>query len=210
MICIHLFLGLRNKEHSMEKEFETLSTYIILAKKIISKFAPSFYSSLRKELLSNEDAIADIASAIMIGDWRWDKDRTGFEGKKKTRYSYRNQCGLWAIKTYVTNKYKKQNTHLSIENTNSEHETAFSEHIEDKDIYNPSMIVENNEYHENLRNNIESILSSGLITEKQAEQIKKYYFEDKTLSEIGSEFGVTREAIRQNIQKGLSRIKEYV
>ena len=55
-----------------------------MAKKIISKFAPGFYSGLRKELLSNEDAIADIASAIMIGDWRWDKDRVGFNGQGKT------------------------------------------------------------------------------------------------------------------------------
>lgn len=194
----------------MEQEFENLSTYITLAKKIISKFAPGFYSTLRQELLSNEDAIADIASAIMIGDWKWDKDRTGFEGKKKTRYSYRNQCGIWAIKTYITNKYKKQNNHLSIENKNSEFDTSFSDHIRDKPEYDPSLIAENNEYHENLKNNIEDILTSGLITDKQAEQIKLYYFQDKTLSEIGNEFGVTREAIRQNIQKGLTKIKQYV
>lgn len=193
-----------------QQEFESLSTYITLAKKIISKFAPSFYSSLRQELLSNEDAIADIASAIMVGDWKWDKDRTGFEGKKKTRYSYRNQCGIWAIKTYITNKYKKQNNHLSLENTSSEFDTTFSEHIADKEEYDPSTIAENKEYHENLKNNIDDILYSGLITEKQAEQIKQYYFEDKTLSEIGSDYGVTREAIRQNIQKGLSKIKQYV
>jgi RNA polymerase sigma factor (sigma-70 family) len=194
----------------MEKEYDSLSTYITLAKKIISKFAPGFYSSLRQELLSNEDAIADIASAIMIGDWRWDKDRTGFEGKSKTKYSYRNQCGIWAIKTYLTNKYKKQNNTLSIENTNSEFETSFSEHIADKPEYDPAILAEENEYHSNLKNNINAILYSGLITGKQAEQIKQYYFDDKTLSEIGSEFGVTREAVRQNIQKGLSKIKQYV
>jgi hypothetical protein len=81
----------------------------MLAKKIISKFSPSFYSGLRQELLSNEEAISEIAEAIMIADWRWDKDRTGHEGKSKTKYSYRNQCGLWAIKTYVSNKYNKKN-----------------------------------------------------------------------------------------------------
>lgn len=194
----------------MEKEFETLSVYITLAKKIISKFAPSFYSSLRQELLSNDDAIADIASAIMIGDWKWDKDRTGFEGKKKTRYSYRNQCGIWAIKTYVTNKYKKQNNHLSLENKNPEFDTSFADHLADKSEYNPATLAEEKEYHENLKENIDDILYSGLITPKQAEQIKQYYFDDKTLSEIGSEFGVTREAVRQNIQKGLLKIKQYV
>jgi len=194
----------------MEKEYDSLSTYIILAKKIISKFAPGFYSSLRQELLSNEDAIADIASAIMIGDWRWDKDRTGFEGKSKTKYSYRNQCGIWAIKTYLSNKYRKQNNHYSLDNINKDLDISFTDNIEDKPEYDPSLIAEQNEYHEALKDNIENILSCGLISEKQKEQIKQYYFEDKTLSEIGANFGVTREAIRQNIQKGLSKIREYV
>ncbi|MFN9953180.1 MAG: hypothetical protein ACK55I_08775, partial [bacterium] len=93
----------------MEKEFDDLSIYINLAKKIISKFAPNFYGSLRTELLNNEDAIADIASALMFADWRWDETRKGFNGKAKTKYSYRNQCGIWAIKTYLTNKYRKMN-----------------------------------------------------------------------------------------------------
>jgi RNA polymerase sigma factor (sigma-70 family) len=193
----------------MEKEYDSLSTYITLAKKIISKFAPGFYSSLRQELLSNEDAIADIASAIMIGDWRWDKDRVGFEGKSKTKYSYRNQCGIWAIKTYLSNKYRKQNNHYSLDNLNKDLDTTFTENIEDKPEYEPSLIAEQNENEEILKNSIESILSCGIISEKQKEQIKQYYFEDKTLSEIGESFGVTREAIRQNIQKGLSKIREY-
>lgn len=193
----------------MEKEFDSLSTYITLAKKIVSKFAPTFYSSLRQELLCNEDAIADIASAIMIGDWRWDKDRLGFNGKSKTKYSYRNQCGIWAIKTYLSNKYRKQNTHYSIDNLN-DNDISFSENISDKEEYDPYTIVENTEYAESLKNNIENILSSGIISDKQKAQIKQYYFEEKTLSEIGKAFGVTREAVRQNIQKGLAKIREYV
>ena len=99
----------------MEQQFETLQTYINLAKKTISKFAPSFYSGLRNELLSNEDAIADIAQAIMTADWKWDKDRVGYEGKSKTKYSYRNQCAIWAIQTYMSNKYKKKNMSMSLD-----------------------------------------------------------------------------------------------
>jgi RNA polymerase sigma factor (sigma-70 family) len=193
----------------MEKEFDSLSTYITLAKKIISKFAPTFYSALRQELLSNEDAIADIASAIMIGDWRWDKDRSGFNGKSKTKYSYRNQCGIWAIKTYLSNKYRKQNTHYSLNNVN-DNDVSFADNIPDKEEYDPYVVVENNEYEESLKNNIENILSSGIISDKQKDQIKQYYFEEKTLSEIGKAFGVTREAVRQNIQKGLAKIRAYV
>ena len=32
----------------MDKQFDDMSAYILLAKKIISKFAPNFYSALRK------------------------------------------------------------------------------------------------------------------------------------------------------------------
>lgn len=193
----------------MEKEFDSLSAYITLAKKIISKFAPTFYSNLRQELLSNEDAIADIASAIMIGDWRWDENRSGFNGKSKTKYSYRNQCGIWAIKTYLSNKYRKCNTHYSIDATDV-NDVNFSDNISDKEEYNPSLLAEKEEYNDALKSNINNILSCGIISDKQRDQIKQYYFEEKTLSDIGKDFGVTREAVRQNIQKGLSKIREYV
>ena len=186
-----------------------LDTYIILAKKIISKFAPSFYAGLRYELLSNEDAISDIASAIMVGDWRWDENRSGFEGKSKTKYSYRNQCGIWAIKTYLSNKYKKHNIHYSIDNIDSEYDINYATSISDKEEYDPSIVAEEKERKEIIKENVNNLLSSGIVTDKQKQQIEKYYFEDKTLSEIGQEYGVTREAIRQNIQKGLYKIKNY-
>ncbi|MEX0597882.1 MAG: sigma-70 family RNA polymerase sigma factor [Candidatus Paceibacterota bacterium] len=194
----------------MEKEFDNLSTYITLAKKIISKFAPNFYSSLRKELLNNEDAIADIASALMFADWRWDENRKGFNGKSKTKYSYRNQCGIWAIKTYMTNKYKKNNQSYSLYNPEGDTDSTFAENISDNIEYDPSKIVEEKEYAENLSTNIKELLSSGIISDKQKDQIVEYYFNEKTLSDIGKQFGVTREAVRQNIQKGLSKIREYV
>ena len=57
---------------------------------------------------------------------------------------------------------------------------------------------------------IRKLLSSDILSDKQRNQIYKYYFEEKTLLQIGKEYGVTREAIRQNIQKGINKIKEYV
>lgn len=194
----------------MDKEYDDMLTYITLAKKIISKFAPNFYSSLRNELLSNEDAIADIASSLMFADWRWDENRKGFNGKSKTKYSYRNQCGIWAIKTYLSNKYKKSNQSYSIDNTDINNTMSFAENIPCSDSYDPALIVEEKEHQENLKQTIDILFSSSIISDKQKEQIKQYYFDDKTLSEIGKSFGVTREAVRQNIQKGLSKIREYV
>ena len=194
----------------MEQQFDTMSNYIILDKKIISKFAPSFYVSLRQELLKNEDAIADIATAIMYADWKWDSNRVGFNGKTKSKYSYRNQCGLWAIKTYLSNKYKKKNQNLSLESMDQEYDSNFVDNVVDHRSSNPFDEASENEDKESVSGLIRDLLDSPIISLKQKNQIYQYYFESKTLSEIGKEYGVTREAIRQNIQKGLKRIKEYV
>jgi RNA polymerase sigma factor (sigma-70 family) len=192
------------------QKFEDLNTYILLAKKVISKFAPGFYTGLNKELLSNEDAISDIASALMMADWRWDKNRTGFNGQSKTRYSYRNQCGLWAIKTYISNKYKKKNMKLSIDNINNHDMQTYAANIVDRSSCDPYEILADKEEKAFIKENINKILDSGILSDKQTNQIKQYYFENKTLLQIGKEYGVTREAVRQNIQKGLNRIKNYV
>jgi RNA polymerase sigma factor (sigma-70 family) len=185
----------------MTKIYENYSFYIALAKKIISKFGPKFYSGLSYEMLSSDDAVADVASAIMQADWKFDKERKGQTGQQKTLYSYRNQCGLWAIKTYVTKKYKKHNKTVELN--------------EDKLSILPNTKNSIEEFIENENKQVknkylEDILNSDIISNKQKEQIKMYYLEEKTLSEIGNRFGVTREAIRQNILKGINTIKEYV
>ena len=191
------------------RQFEDLNTYILLARKIVSKFAPTFYNGLQKELLANEDAMSDIASALMTADWKWDKDRKGFNGQSKTRYSYRNQCGLWAIKTYISNKYKKNKIKLSIDNISNDDMTTYANTIKDTRVSNPEEIVSQQEESDNLKKIISSLLNSSILSDKQRNQIHKYYFEEKTLLQIGKEYGVTREAVRQNIQKGIKKIREY-
>jgi RNA polymerase sigma factor (sigma-70 family) len=180
----------------MEQQFDSLDSYITLAKKIISKFAPTFYNGLH------------IASALITADWKWDKDRVGFNGKGKTRYSYRNQCAIWAIKTYISNKYKKKNNTLSIDNITDDIKT-FAGTLADSSVSDPSEILSTQEEQENLQQTVSELLDSDLLSEKQRHQIYQYYFENKTLLEIGKSYGVTREAIRQNIQKGLNNIKKY-
>jgi RNA polymerase sigma factor (sigma-70 family) len=191
----------------MEKSFDSLSTYISLAKKTISKFGPKFYNGLSTEMLKNEEAISDVATALMYADWRFDADRPGKSGQKKTLYSYRNQCAIWAIKTYVTNKYKSKK-HLSLDHDN-DHDQKLDSMIPDSRQLSPIDSLIESEYHSNLSNDIEQLFNSSALSSKQKEQIEMYYFEDKTLSEIGKEFGVSREAVRQNIKRGLDIIKNF-
>lgn len=191
----------------MEKQFEPLSFYINLAKKTISKFAPKFYNGLSTEMLKNEEAISDIATALMYADWRFDENRKGKTGLQKTLYSYRNQCAIWAIKTYITNKYKA--TKVSSLDFELDNEKFLDSIIEDKKNASPIEILIDKEYNQNLSFSIDLLLNNNLLSDKQKKQIHMYYFEDKTLSEIGQEFGVSREAIRQNIKRGLEIIKSY-
>ena len=192
----------------MEKQYDSLSTYISLAKKTISKFGPKFYNGLSLEMLQNEEAISDIATALMYADWRFDENRVGKTGLKKTKYSYRNQCALWAIKTYVTNKYKGRKQ-LSLDRTLGESSDDNGYDYTISGSQTPDNIIMKEEEETILSDTINSLLASDLLSEKQRQQIKMYYFDNYTLSKIGKHFGVSREAVRQNIKRGLDTIREY-
>lgn len=193
----------------MTKTYDSLSTYTNLAKKTIAKFAPKFYNGLSSEMLKNDDAISDVATAIMYADWRFDENRTGISGQKKTLYSYRNQCAIWAIKTYITNKYKKQKKDTFSLNFSSEGSDEIVASIQDDKAYDPVCIAIKNEQSEAYSKYIQCIFDSGLLTEKQISIIKLYYLENETLASIGKKFGVSREAIRQNLKRAIALIQKY-
>jgi len=189
------------------KQFDSLDSYISLAKKTISKFAPKFYNSLSREMLMNEEAVSDVATAIMYADWRYDDTRVGKTGMKKTKYSYRNQCAIWAIKTYITNKYRSNTKVQSINSIKNDEEISLD--LADTKQQQPQDILMKIEFHNILKQNLEELLDNELLSEKQKQQIKMYYYEDMTLSEIGKKFNISREAVRQNIKRGISIIQTY-
>ena len=189
------------------KQFDSLDSYISLAKKTISKFAPKFYNGLSKEMLMNEEAISDVATAIMYADWRYDKSRVGKTGMKKTKYSYRNQCAIWAIKTYITNKYRSNSKTQSIHSMKDDEDVSVD--LIDIKQRQPQDILMEIEFYDILKNNLEELLNNELLSEKQKQQIKMYYYDDMTLSEIGKKFNISREAVRQNIKRGISIIQTY-
>lgn len=188
----------------MITEFDTLENYTNIAKKTISKFASKFYPGLSKEMLSNDETVAEVAGAIMMADWNWDKNRKGKNtGLGKSMYSYRNQCAIWAIKTYITSKFKKNKKQ-------TKYNDYYNMHYIEKTVQNPSEIVEQDENRETLVSDMKNLINNAPISDKQRQQLIMYYYENKTLADIGREFSVTREAVRQNIQKALSTIKKSV
>lgn len=199
---------LNYQDHS-DISFESLDFYLNLAQKTISKFGKNFSSNIAKEMLSSEDAISNVANAIMMADWRWDKDRRGETGQQKTKYSYRNQCAIWAIQSYVTRKKKKSKKKLvEVYHDNKDKELSLLDIVSDG-VALPIDTIIDNEQKSDLKKYFETILSEsfGLISEKQAQYIKLYYFDNLTFSDIGKKFNVTREAVRQGIKKALEKIR---
>lgn len=199
------------KDHN-SIEFDTLHSYLTMAKKTISKFANKIYSGLASKMLKDEDAIATVANAIMMADWRWDENYENINGTKKTKYSYRNQCALWAIQTYATKNSKKPKNIKKIYSLNHDLDNNnpldIYQLIEDKSSVSPDNVCENNEHNEILKELIQNLLSSGCLSDRQRDYIRLYYFEDYTFEKIGQKYGITREAVRQGLNKAIDLIKK--
>jgi RNA polymerase sigma factor (sigma-70 family) len=204
------------KDHA-NIEFDSLHNYILLAKKAISKFGNQFYNGLSSKMLKDEDAIANIANSIMMADWRWDDNYTNSKGTKKTKYSYRNQCALWAIQTYVTKNHKftsvKQNKNtVSLDfNIGSEDDSSTIESLtQDYKAESPLDILIKIEQQEDLVNTIDSLLSLDCISSRQKDYIRLYYFDGYTFEKIGKKYNITREAVRQGLNKAINIIKDSI
>jgi RNA polymerase sigma factor (sigma-70 family) len=202
------------KDHSTIK-FDDLNTYLLLAKKAISRFGPKFYKGLSAKMLRNEDLISSIANAIMMADWRWDENYVGPNGEKKTKYSYRNQCALWAMQTFVSKEHKhskKKFKAFSLDFKPSDNEEAIGLHsmAADPNASTPEDIAILKEEAQKVTDLINGLLNVECITERQKEYIRLYYFESYTFEKIGNKYGITREAVRQGLNKALELIRSVV
>lgn len=201
------------KQHD-QLEFLTLKEYLLLAKKAISKFANTFYDSLAKKMLKDEDALSLVANAIMMADWRWDENYKNKQGTKKTKYSYRNQCAIWAIQTYISKEYKKNRKFDKVYSIDSAIENnddlVPSQLIQDNNIKTPINIVIDNEENDNTKQLVDSILSLECITDRQKDYIRLYYLESQTFDSIGKKYGITREAVRQGLNKAIEKIRSTI
>lgn len=201
------------KDHSTVN-FESLDFYINLAQKIIAKMGPTFFNGLSKEMLKSEDAIAFVANAIMMGDWRWEQKNKEESKSNKGLYSYRNQCAIWAIQTYITKQYKTKNNKKKILPQYSlnyvDNDLQLENIIADKNQQDPADIISDLEQKTMQTNLINELLDSQIISDKQKEYIKAYYFDNMTLEKIGKQNSITREAVRQSIKSAIAKIRKLV
>lgn len=204
---------IKYKDHS-SLEFDSLKVYLTMAKKTISKFANKIYSGLAVKMLKDEDAIAGVANAIMMADWRWDENYENKKGTKKNKYSYRNQCALWAIQTYATKNGKRLKNKKQIYSLNydidDDNQSDLYHLTADNSIETPDNIFIESENKQVLSNLIHNLLSLECLSDRQKDYIKLYYFENYTFEKIGKKYGITREAVRQGLNKALDLIRNMV
>ena len=70
----------KNKEDfpvADNSKFETLSSYMQIAKRLIGYFAPKIRKGLSSEMLASDDAVSYVAEAIMMADWLFDENYIG-------------------------------------------------------------------------------------------------------------------------------------
>jgi RNA polymerase sigma factor (sigma-70 family) len=192
-------------------QFESLSTYLTLSKRVIAKFAPKFYITLAPEMLKSEDAISMIANALMKADAAWSPDYRSSKNTVKTKTSLRNQYAIWAIIKYLKEKNKyHHNLSLSYKLHDNDEYNDLSGILVDAKSPNPVDELIKNDTNTNYTYIINQLLSTKYLTSCQSKYIKSYYLEEKTLQEVGNKYGVSREAVRQGISKGLDKLRQIV
>jgi RNA polymerase sigma factor (sigma-70 family) len=185
------------------KDFLTLDDYILQTKKLVKRYA----GSLSGLIIQSEDAISNIATDIMMADWRWENGRKGEGDIVCTRESYRVQCAKYAILDY-TKRLSKKKRFVSLDSAISdEGNSSNPNEIHSKEI-NPALEIEEKEETSNLKKKINTLLSSGLLTEIEELSVRMYYYENKTYQQIGDFVGLTRERIRQIINSSLDKLRK--
>ena len=54
------------------------------------------------------------------------------------------------------------------------------------------------------------MLSLDCLSDRQKDYIRLYYFEGLTFEKIGKKYGITREAVRQGLNKAMDIIREFI
>jgi len=178
----------------MYADFEPLSYYLSISKKIIAKLGPTIYSGLAHEMLKSEEAIGDVAHALMKADVKWNPNYKSVNNTVCSLSSLRILYAWWAILKYVKNKHKKHDT-LSLD---YDVDNKPLSNLISSCKRNPTHQLEDKEY-------VDYILSS--LTPTQSSYIYSYYIEGKTFAEIGKEHGITKQGVEYTIKYGLSRLK---
>lgn len=187
-----------NKE---SKDFDSLDQYLTDAIKIIKTYADKYQGSLARRILEDEDAIANIAHKMMLGDWRWTPEYKSKSGRAHSRRAYRFQCAVWAIKEYVKRQEKKRKygKHISIDKLKNEF------NWEHPQVCSPLDNLIKEEYDDQEAIKLDSkIAASGLKPMEEA--CLRQYHETPSFKTVGEILGISGTYARSNYDSAVKKL----
>ncbi len=183
--------------------------YEKIARKLICYYASRYAESLAQEMLASDDIVSNIATQLMMADWRWDSGYRSPEDTVRSQKSYRTQCGLWAIHGYIARR-KKAVHPLSLSYQYSDEDSGYSlnDCIADDRQREPAEYLIENEEASGAREKIRELMAKAKLSTKEEIALRLYYMEEMTQVGVAGELGVTRERARQLINNATAKIKK--
>lgn len=177
--------GVRQNLPAAEKqEFFTLDTYLLMAQKIIKKYANKERAGLCNQMLKSEDAISDVAYMMMRADWAFDPT------KGSSRNTFRVRNGIHAIQIYLRNQNSSKN----------------KEYIPIDQVYEVKPEeAEVKEKPEVTRVNF--LMKHTNLNDMQRKIIQLHYYEGLTYREIGQQLGISDRAAHQTLHRALRKLR---
>ncbi len=192
--------------------FDSLTDYRNLTLKLIKKEADKLQQGLAKRILQDEDAIANIAHKIMMGDWKWSQNYKSKKGKVRTRQAYRYQCGVWAIREFIRREVTFNKTpnpeSLDPETFSWRQDYCHGDSISAKEnVKNPlEILIEKEEREENLFLIDEIIANSGLNLLEEA--CVRTYLETQDFKKVSEDLEITQGYAKNVYHKAIGKVIE--
>jgi RNA polymerase sigma factor (sigma-70 family) len=150
-------------------DFLKLSEYEDIAKRIIAKYI----GKSNQYLLYSEDAISYVMECVMFGEWKYNAEMG------KTRYTFRNQNGIYAVKSWLSDINKTQNlTERGLKLVRSKG-------------LRPDEVAQSNETEQQIHNTLET------LTERQRQYYRLKYVEIYSPQEIIEKLKISRQRCSQ-------------
>lgn len=166
---------------------ETLDWYLKNAENAIRKFAGG------TRLIKDEDAIAFVARFMMDADCKYD-------GKTGTREGFRWKYAEYAVKTIISRRKNKKKT-ISINTERGDDGFKFENSLtRDKASNNPNNNI--------IPDVIHLVNNAVYLNDREKGCIKANFIDAKNYQEIADDLGITRERVRQIVDKALYKIRK--
>lgn len=161
----------------------SLPQYLTLSRRIIGKFAPG---SMRIGLLRDDDAIGYVAHGIMMGDWRYNHDRSKLG-------TYRGYSGRVALLNYISRRCLPSLTvpFAADDTGGSQHHEAIDEDIRVESRASTSAFLRR---------------AMGVLSRNQQAYLVMHFADGMDYKQIAAAVGCSRENIRRQVDSALRKL----